>query len=256
MGNTAWAVNKLAEKLQHYYKNVQLISCESECDMMLEVEDSDIIGIAFPTHSSLAPRLCQDFIKALPKSSCKPLIALTTAGYMAGDVLWHSLKSLKEKGYLPQVFCNITIGNNMHLPILSPLRVTRPNKLTKRLNKAEKKIDKMVHTITEGALLIEGIKPLGRLLGVIQRCITRQFKSIAFKGFSSDGNCNGCGWCVKHCPADNIQLDTKGVKILDQCMLCMRCYNYCPNHAIQMTKRTKNNKRYKRYKGPEGKYPS
>lgn len=40
-------------------------------------------------------------------------------------------------------------------------------------------------------------------------------------------------------------------------MLCMRCYSFCPNQAIQSTEKTKDTKRYRRYQGPEGKsYPS
>ena len=38
----------------------------------------------------------------------------------------------------------------------------------------------------------------------------------------------------------------------NRCILCMRCYNFCPNKAIQMTKKTKDTRKYIRYKGPEG----
>lgn len=252
-GNTAWAVHKLAEKLSALDYEIKLISCEDEIDLSSEVECCDIVGFAFPIHSSFAPKLFQGLLNKLPKCKDKPLIALTTAGYMAGDVLWYTLKSLKSRGYVPIVFSNIIIGNNMHLPVLCPLPVTKPNNLLKKLTKAERKIDKMVNHIEKDKLHIEGTNPVGRLFGIIQRGIASNFESLAFKGFYSDESCTKCGWCIKTCPNNNIQMDNKEVKILGNCMICMRCYSFCPSHSIQMTMKTKNLKKYKRYKGPEGK---
>ncbi len=249
-GNTAWAVNKLAEKLNLLNYEVKVISCESQPNISEEIDICDILGIAFPIHSSYAPSPFQDFIEKLPKSIDKPLIALTTAGYTAGDVLWYTLKPLKNKGYIPMVFSNIIIGNNMHLPKLSPLPVTKSHKLHKKLEKAERKIDKMAYYITKDILHIEGINLFGRILGILQRSIAKNFKSFAFKGFYSDETCIKCGWCIKNCPTQNIQEDSNGVKFLDKCIICMRCYSFCPKHSIQMTEKTKNIKKYKRYTGP------
>lgn len=254
-GNTSWAVSKLAEKLDLLNYEIKAISCEDKIDIRSEIESCEIVGLAFPIHSSFAPKLFQGLLNNLPKCNDKPLIALTTAGYMAGDVLWYTLKPLKSKGYVPMVFSNIIIGNNMHLPILCPLPVTKPNKLPKKLAKAERKIDKMVNYIEKDKLHIEGVNPFGQLFGIIQRSIAANFESLAFKGFYSDESCTKCGWCIKTCPTNNIQMDNKGVKILDNCMICMRCYSFCPNHSIQMTMKTKNLKKYKRYTGPEGKRP-
>lgn len=250
-GNTAWAVNKLADKLRRLNYKVKLISCEDEFDISLEIDSCDIVGFAFPIHSSFAPLLFQDFLKKLPKCTGKPIIALATAAYIAGDVLWYTLKKLQNRGYIPLTFSNIVIGNNMHLPILSPVPVTKPDKLLKKLEKADKKIDKIVYYITKRMTHIEGTNIFGRLFGMTQRSISSNF-AFAFKGFYSDESCIKCGWCVNNCPVNNIQEDVKGVKFHDNCMICMRCYNFCPNQSIQMTAKTKNTKKYRRYKGPEG----
>ena len=252
-GNTAWSVHKLAEKLNAFNYQVKLLSCEHEMNIASEINNCDMVGLAFPIHSSFAPLLFRDFLKKLPECTNKPLIALTTAGYVAGDVLWYTLKPLENKGYIPRVFSNIIVGNNMHLPVLSPLRVTKPDRLPKKLEKAEKKIEKMASCIKEGTLHIEGIGPFGRLLGLVQRGIADNFESFAFKGFHSDEKCVQCGWCIKNCPNHSIEEDNEGVKFLDSCILCMRCYSFCPYHAIQMTDKTKNMRKYKRYTGPEGK---
>lgn len=43
-----------------------------------------------------------------------------------------------------------------------------------------------------------------------------------------------------------------GVRFLDHCMMCMRCYSFCPQQAVQSTPRTMNLERYRRYQGPLG----
>ncbi len=250
-GNTAWAVNKLADKLGKLNYKVKLMSCEYECNISLEIDSCDIVGLAFPIHSSFAPSLFQNFFEKLPACRGKALIALTTAAMTAGDVLWHELKKLRNRGYIPLVFSNIIIGNNMHLPLLSPIPVTKSDRLRKNLEKADKKIDKMVNYIIENTKHIEGTNIFGRLLGITQRSIAEKFESLAFKGFYADESCIKCGWCVNNCPVKNIQKDVGGVKFLNNCMLCMRCYSFCPNQSIQLTEKTKDTKRYERYKGPK-----
>jgi NAD-dependent dihydropyrimidine dehydrogenase PreA subunit len=51
--------------------------------------------------------------------------------------------------------------------------------------------------------------------------------------------CNGCGICVKSCPADVIRMDTKGKKAVVQypqeCVMCCWCVAECPEDAIVIT---------------------
>jgi len=249
-GNTAWAVNQLAEKLLKLDYEVKLLSCEEDFDISLEIDKCDIVGIAFPIHSSFAPKIMQDCLNKFPVDNKKPLIGLVTAGYMAGDVLWYETAPLRKKGYIPRVFCNIRIGNNMHLPKLSPLPVTKPEKLATKLEKADRKIEQMAHYIHEEILHIEGHNLPGKLLGVVQRLVAEKFESVAFTGFYADQTCNRCGLCVSNCPANNIYMEDHEIKFDDNCILCMRCYSYCPNQAIQLNEKTKNTKKYQRYKGP------
>lgn len=229
--------------------DVKLLSCYEDLDINFEIDKGDIVGTAFPIHSSFAPRIMQAFIKKFPKCNNKPLFGLATAGYMAGDVLWYEAAPLRKKGYIPRVFCNITIGNNLHLPKISPLPVTKPENLAIKLEKADRKIEQMAHYIHEGSTNIEGNNLPGKLLGVVQRLVAEKFESMAFTGFYADQTCNQCGLCGQNCPVNNIYLEGNEIKFDDNCMLCMRCYSYCPNQAIQMNEKTKNKKKYKRYAG-------
>lgn len=86
---------------------------------------------------------------------------------------------------------------------------------------------------------------------MLQRSIGQVHEKLNFKGFISDEECTKCKWCIKNCPTNNIILKDDRIIFEDKCIICMRCYNFCPNKAIQMTNKTKNIARYVRYNGPE-----
>ena len=256
-GNTAWVVERLGESLIELGNTVTISSCERATASEVNLENGDVLGIAFPIHSSLVPPIFQDFLQKLPEGDGSPLFAITTAGYLAGDMAWYGVKPLKVKGYIPFLLANVLMGNNLHLPLLSPLPITRQRKMVQRRENALKKIDKLATFIHHRKPYQEGINPFGRLLGIVQRGVAVKFESLVFKGFFADGDCTMCGWCVQHCPVNNIRITSNGVEFQDNCILCLRCYSFCPVCAIQDTKKTKNINKYHRYRGPEGKpYPS
>jgi len=163
-GNTTWAVKCLSEKLKSLGNKVTVLSLEKVDLPKINIDTSDIIGIAFPIYSSFAPRAFQDFLDRLPRSADKPLFAIATAGYMAGDVTWHTVRKLKKRGYDPFLLGNIIMGNNLHLPRLSPLPVTSPIKMKAKLKKAEDKIAKL-------AQLIKTKQPTGKELTPLEDCL-------------------------------------------------------------------------------------
>lgn len=55
-----------------------------------------------------------------------------------------------------------------------------------------------------------------------------------------ESKCNGCGFCVKACPADALVIENKLSKMpenhLNECMGCGDCMAICPEDAIALTK--------------------
>jgi ferredoxin len=53
-----------------------------------------------------------------------------------------------------------------------------------------------------------------------------------------DEKCNGCGICIKACPADTIRLGYKKARLTDpvDCMACGDCIAICPTNAITLVK--------------------
>ena len=69
-GNTAFIVNKVAKGLKLLGYEVNVTSCEEYKNIN---DDFDILGIAFPIHSSYAPKLFSEFLDKLPKVDSIPL---------------------------------------------------------------------------------------------------------------------------------------------------------------------------------------
>ncbi len=60
------------------------------------------------------------------------------------------------------------------------------------------------------------------------------FGRIIFaKLFFSSNSCNGCGICVKNCPAQAIKMFGEKPYWTYRCESCMRCMNFCPNRSVE-----------------------
>jgi len=252
-GNTAWVVSRLAKQLAALGDSVDVASCEGIAAQEVDPAACDVMGIAFPVHASFAPRVFRRFLRGLPEGGGRPLFALTTAAYASGDTAWHAARPLRDKGYTLFLADNVMMGNNLHLPRVSPLPVASPERMAEKRAQALVKIEKLAALIHHRRRHIRGRDPLGWLLGVSQRVGYERLIAAVFDGFWADETCTQCGWCISRCPMHNIEMAEQGVVFGDACILCMRCYSFCPVHAIQATEKSRDAAKYRRYQGPEGK---
>ncbi len=85
-GNTAWVVQRLAKLLTALGDEVTAASCEQIAASGVDLAACDVMGIAFPIHSSFVPPIFYDFLQGLSPGAGKPLFAVTTAGAWGGDM--------------------------------------------------------------------------------------------------------------------------------------------------------------------------
>lgn len=255
-GNSAAAANYFKNYFKRSEIFVNLISVENKNHNLFEniLRNSVIAGLIFPIHSSYPPVPIQNFLKKHQNNfKNKKLFTVITCGYVAGDAANYTVKK-----YLPEncnhfYNLNLKMGNNLHLPLLSPLKVTSAAKMQNRLIKIEKTIENSTNNIVNDKYYIMGNNPAGKLLGLIQRSIATNFEKTQSNKFSADSTCVKCGWCVQNCPVNNIELKNGKIVFKGNCILCMRCYNFCPTESIQFMNKTFNKEKYKRYSGPFGK---
>ena len=91
---------------------------------------------------------------------------------------------LYHKTINPFLFRNIVVANNLHLPFLCPLKVTKQSVINKRLIKIERKINKIEIDINNKNLDIRGNNILGNLFGYLQRRYGVIHEERNFKGFN------------------------------------------------------------------------
>ena len=64
------------------------------------------------------------------------------------------------------------------------------------------------------------------------------------KNFWTDEKCNGCGICLKVCPANNIKMNEGKPQWQHKCEQCVACMQWCPQKSIQYKKVTVKRGRY------------
>ena len=246
-GNTAWVVERLARRLAELGDAVQSFSCEETDPHNFVVTDCEALGLAFPVHSSWAPKSFRSFLTQLPPADGKPLFVIACAAYFGGDAAWYAARPLAAKGYRPFLYANIFMPNNLY-------PVPEPEQVKKITEKAGNKIDKIAPLIHQRRRHIEGVHPLGWLVGYVQRMGFGPMERAAQRYIFADETCTRCGRCVEHCPVGNIEMAQEGVRFLGHCTFCARCFHQCPQQAIQFTNATRNQARFRRYPGPNGRY--
>jgi ferredoxin len=255
-GNSAWVATQLAARLQDFGETAELRCVEDGHREDISPDPDGMLGMVFPVHSSRPPSVFEEAMDSLPEADGTAVFAVTTAGFAAGDTAWFAVKRLESSGYRPFLWTNVIMGNNLHLPALSPLPVTPPDTMQSRRIEAVKQVNDIARRIHGGEPLRVGHGVGGRVLGTFQRALAGTLEGLTFSGFYTDATCTRCGWCVQHCPVGNIGMGDYGPVFWDRCIICMRCYSFCPTEAIQASPKTEDRQRFRRYKGPEGRrYP-
>lgn len=252
-GNTAWAGRQLCEILSVYGHKTRLISIERIKDDTFEIPLCDMIGLLFPVHGGYAPPEMQRFIEGMPPAIQLPFFTITTCGRLSGDAGSFATRNLRRRGYIPFCIATVRMPNNLYFPPLNGIRVSASRRIPQKLDSAAKRIGKLAEYIHQRKIYHDGNGFIDRIVGSHKRQVFDKSAWWIKRSFETDPSCDRCGWCVAHCPSQNIRMDHDGIHFLRHCTLCMRCFSFCHKKAIQITEKTKNRTRYPRYTGTESK---
>lgn len=263
-GNTWWTSFKLKEELESLGHSVEMYSLENplleENGFVQEkIKDSDHIIIAYPVYGSELPKNMRAFVRDLPETEKnKKFSVLCTQAAFSGDANIYFKRDVEEKGYdfLQSFQINFTTNFNVAMFPFAFSKPAQGEKLERKKRKIEKKLKRMAEKIGSGNKYLEGRRFYQILLGGLQRFFFRRGEDKLpqkFKFFSD--RCIKCNLCVNSCPAKCIVLDDSNGGALEMkrqgdCLLCFRCYNFCPKNAINYGGKIKDPDKYIRYKGP------
>jgi len=210
-------------------KGVEALKSELRAGREMSNEDEDILVLVYPVHALNAPAPVYDWIRDLAKANSTKAAVISVSG--GGEITPNKacrvgcIKRLEKKGF------EVIYEKMIVMP--SNVLIKTGEELTYRLLEIlPLKVGKIVDDLLAGAVC--RIKPdvinrLMSLAGEIEKTGTGYFG----KRIRAGEDCDGCGWCEKNCPANNITVQNSKPVFGNKCVLCLKCIYGCPRRALQ-----------------------
>ncbi|MBU0491657.1 MAG: EFR1 family ferrodoxin [Chloroflexi bacterium] len=209
-------------------------------------------GFAFPVYCFGVPRIMRRFLENLPPVTDKRAFLLVSTGCEVegipmppteGRCLPIGRGILADKGYAVVGGTSAPMPNTWIMAVNAPT----PEQTTQVVARAECHVQAFIDQVMAGQELW---KPTSRIWGPMERLLNPLFQSRGLSRLPRlmrvDGTCTGCGICAQVCPTGNITLVDGRPTWSDRCEQCMRCFQFCPQEAVQSTfiGRTEGRRRY------------
>ncbi|MBU4451073.1 MAG: EFR1 family ferrodoxin [Actinobacteria bacterium] len=246
-GNTHYVAQYIMQRLKHLPIEIQVQSIEQL--LAEELSKFDVLAIGFPVYECDSPLFFRKYLDRLPRVEGKGVFVFCTKGAFAGNAPRCNLKRLMMKGYIPLGAACVGMPGSDGLPFMQKeswiVRLAQ-HKNYDKLKTADhlaQRMESVLCGIANGKAIESYRSKLslsisGLLLDWLWKLLYQIFSNYIKRKFWADEHCNGCGFCVKICPAKNIELNNKRAFFLDHCYICMRCIHQCPKEAIQIGQAT------------------
>ncbi len=249
-GNTHFICKKFKEKLSQLEHNV------TEFDIVTEnqsqVLDCDMLGIFYPVWACTLPPYFFDFMKNinLNKAKGKKVFIIATYESFIGNTNVLFKRKLQRKGFTVVFQSHFLFPANVYIPGINFSKKPTKAEIDEMVNSALSRIDYECIQILSEQYKKEKISFKHKIISWgFRRCYIL-FNIFKRRMKINKSKCTKCCLCVKICPTGNINLNPeKEIKIGNNCIFCVKCYNLCPQNAILIGKKSKNTEKYKRYKG-------
>lgn len=253
-GNTWWATETLTAGLQA----VGIKTCNYSIEQLVDgdadrlIAENDAIGFAYPIYGSDLPQLMKDFIGSLAAVKDKKAFIFCTQWLWSGDGARVGAELLQGKGFQVSWAEHFSMPNNVSVTVFSFMPYTNdPVRLARRLAKTAVKIKQFAGRIAGGRPFRRGFNPAAKLAGSLQRLPFRSVFHHLRDDIGTDlARCTACGSCAFLCPVGNLIQEGSRIKTLGRCILCLRCYSFCPHMAVTYMKKPHRLSRGKPYQGP------
>lgn len=238
-GNSYYAAQYLAEK-----QNVQLVSiaeCIRKKRVIFVPEDGEPVGFVYPVHDWGPPAAVLKFVDRLQLARKNNYIfAIATCGKSIGD----SNDVLRDTMMANRIPLNAEFSLTMPTGQVTRSKVPPPSSVERILDRADEQLAHINEMISKRRSALESKK--GRFSFIKTRIINLLFLKFfrPSKFFRVEKACNGCGYCAKACPMQNIGIENGRPVWGRHCESCLACLHLCPNHAIELGTLTLNKGRY------------
>jgi len=228
-GLTSYVVSKIQSELEKMDMSLDVCIIEKTNIREIQIQDYDMIGIAYPVHAFNAPKIVIDFVKQLPNSKRLKAFILSSAGdksfinFASSNKLTQILQKKNYDVFYNKQFvmpCNFIIKNDEET-------------VTERLNVISKEAVLTANAICDTNDYKMSPNFIAKLFSLIGRIEWITAKGMS-KYFYTDNQCDSCLHCVNLCPNKNITPVEESITFGKNCGLCMRCIYNCPRSAIKI----------------------
>jgi len=244
-GNTKYVVKQFVDRYEQSTDyTIQSIE-EQGVNFSNLIEEAKLVIIAYPIHEGLLPHIMNEFlIKYKEYFRNKDIITICSQMIFSGDGAALPVRILKEMNVNLLHGIHVNMPNNLTDFWFLPIKTAENS--TKRYEKANAKIARVVSKIKRGKKIKNGIRIFSLPLGFfIQRAYTKHhYYRIRSDVKINQTTCVNCDVCVSVCPVNNLYSEDKRILVKDQCTICYRCINVCPTQSISVITNHKPTKQY------------
>ncbi len=253
-GNTWWCAQRLAESFDAHgvptcVESIERIGAASATEL---VGKADVVGLGWPVYGSDLPEPMKRFIDTtLPEADQRTVFTFCTQLLFSGNGARVCERELAARGWAIGWSVHLRMPNNISVTV-SPLSWSAdPGVHTRRLEKTARRIDRFAEAVAHGRSFSRGRGLLPAALGALQRRPFRRWFPRLRNDISIDAaRCTRCGRCTRICPIGNLTTTPDGIVTHGVCVICVRCYNYCPVQAVRYMGRLHKPERGLPYRGP------
>ncbi|MBT9175847.1 MAG: hypothetical protein DDT20_00147 [Firmicutes bacterium] len=235
-GNTWWVANELAAALTQRQIEASAYSIEQiAAGRAAELgAASDLVGFGYPIYGSDLPLPMQRFIAEIEVRPVKPTFVFCTQWMWSGDGASLGASMLRARGLEVRWGEHFHMPSNVSVPVLPwPLHTDSPAAKAKYLRHSSFRVQRLAEYIAQSRPFYRGFNKLSTLAGLLQRAPYRRHMHKYRDDLVPDpATCTRCGVCVKLCPADNLRVCKNEIHTAGRCVLCLRCYSFCPESAM------------------------
>ncbi|MBT9154941.1 MAG: hypothetical protein DDT39_01627 [Firmicutes bacterium] len=235
-GNTWWVANELAAALSQRHIEASAYSIEQiVAGRAAElVAASDLVGFGYPIYGSDLPLPMQRFIAEIEVHHVKTAFVFCTQWLWSGDGASLGASLLRARGFGVRWGEHFHMPSNVSVPVLPwPLHTDAPLAKAKYLRHSAFRVQRLAAHIALGRPFYRGFNTLSTVAGLLQRVPYRRHLHQFRDALAPDpARCTRCALCVRLCPADNLLVEHDTIRTVGRCVLCLRCYSFCPEYAI------------------------